>query len=159
MMAVEVRIPAALASFAHRSGEESELIVFRVARALDRHSGTGRVAEGCLVEACGAAFSRKQTLRVLHGGAGRRYWVLDGDSVVLRSGRKILESFSLEPYDSLAARSFDLSLLNTRPRRGAALLAAITAAEGAPRSLRERRVPGPSCPDFRELIAEPSAGG
>lgn len=133
-MGIEIRIPSTLASFAHRSGEESELIVYRVARAMDRHAGTGRVPEQQLVAVCGQAFSRKQSLRILEGELGQRYWHLEGGSVVLRAARKVLDSFSIEAYEVAGARSFDLGLLDTRPRRGAALLAAIVATDGAPRS-------------------------
>lgn len=133
-MSVTVRIPAQLASFAHRSGEESEAIVYLVARALDRPSGTGRVAVDRVVRACSAAFSAKQIRRVLEGEAGMRYWSIEGETLVLRASQRVLASFELEPFDSAAAISYPLEILHSRPRRGAALFAAIVATPGAPRS-------------------------
>lgn len=110
------------------------MIVYLVARALDRPSGTGRVPVRRLTRECSRAFSEKQAGRILRGDAGRRYWSFEGDTVLLRASRNVLTSFSIEAFDSIAAVSFPLDALNSRPRRGAALFVAIVATPNAPRS-------------------------
>jgi hypothetical protein len=126
-------IPACLASGAHQMGEESQLVVFVAARALDR-GGAGRVPIQDVRHATGPLFSARQLGRVLMQPESARYWELDRWFLRLRSERSILASFPCEVLRSDHARRLPLAILDSRPRRGAALLAAVLAGIEAPRS-------------------------
>ena len=128
-----VTIPAAVASGSHQLGEESPLVLFAAARALDG-AGSGRVRLDDLWAEVTALFSRKQFDRVINSEQGARYWEHDRFFLRLRSSASIVQTFPCEILPSLAAARFPLALLNTRPRRGAALLAAMLAGIDVPRS-------------------------
>lgn len=128
-----VIIPACLASGAHQMGEESSLVLFVAARALDRQ-GSGRVRLDDIRRACRDLFSSRQLARVLSDPASIRYWELEARFLRLRSQAAIVKSFPCEILLSEHARKFPLAILNSRPGRGAALLSAILAGIDRPRS-------------------------
>lgn len=130
---LRVTIPAALASGAHQLGEESQLIVFVTARALDPR-GSGRVEIPALSAALQSVFSARQVRRIFNSLEGKRYWEGEARFLRLQSTMNILQSFDCEILPSLAAARFPLAVLNTRSRRGAALLAAILTGIDVPRS-------------------------
>ena len=128
-----ITIPASLASGAHQGGEESLFVISRVARALDS-GGSSRASLDALEVACETIFSAKQYRRLLDDSRGERYWTKEPRSLVMRSEARVLESLAAdrEVLRSRAAASFPIELLNTRQRRGAALLAAILAGNTEP---------------------------
>lgn len=128
-----VTIPAALASGAHQAGEESALIVFLCARALDAR-GSGRVLISGVKEECEALFCGRQLRRILESREGGRYWTRDRSFLRLHSEARILVSYPGEVLSSAGAVRFPLALLDSRTRRGAALLAAVLAGIDKPRS-------------------------
>lgn len=129
-----VQIPAVLAAPAHSCGEESELIVYLAARALDPN-GSGRTPREVLVRELLHCWSAKQLGRVIHGAKGCRYWEVEERFLRLRSASEVLNSFRASLIiDSPDAVSFSLGILDSRPRPGAALCAAVVALTGRPRS-------------------------
>lgn len=130
---LRVTIPGALASGAHQLGEESALIVYVAARALDV-AGSGRVTRTAVLEVCAALFSRKQLQRTLVSGPGERYWELEPHFLRLLSVAAIVCSYHCPVLGSVVAARFPLALLDTRQRRGAALLAAVLTGIEVPRA-------------------------
>jgi hypothetical protein len=128
-----VEIPATLASGAHQAGEESELTLYLVARALDT-AGAGRVETRAAASELRKAFSPKQLGRILRGEKGRRYWEVEPAFLRLRSQEKIRQSFERRLVDSHLGRAFPVSVLDCRARRGAALFAAVMGSQAGPRS-------------------------
>ncbi len=130
---LRVLIPAQLASGAHQTGEETEFIVYLVARALDTR-GEGRVETLGVARELRQAISGKQLNRAIAGEKGRRYWEVEGPWLRLRAQVRILESFECELVNSDLGREFPVSVLDNRKRRGAALFSAIVAGHDAPRT-------------------------
>ncbi len=108
-------------------------MVFVAARALDG-DGAGRVPLHDVRRACCELFSARQLERVLRQPESKRYWEVERRFLRLRSERSILASFPCEVLNSDHARRLPLSVLDSRPRRGAALLSAVLAGIDAPRS-------------------------
>ena len=126
-----VTIPASLASGAHQAGEESQLVVYLAARAIDPR-GSGRVPTSAVAAACERIFSARQFRRLLGSPGGERYWERDRHLLRLRAAGRIAASYPEEVLISRHARRFPLELLNSRPRRGAALVAAMLACVDTP---------------------------
>lgn len=130
---MRISIPSILASGAHQAGEETELVIFCVARALDA-SGSGRVEAEPVKRACLPLFTDRHCRRLFDPELRVRYWERDRQYLKLRSEASIVASFEGELLCGPSALVFDLSLLDSRARRGAALLAAILAGVHDPRS-------------------------
>jgi len=130
---LDIVIPASLASGAHQAGEESLFVISRVARALDP-GGSSRASLDDLEALCETIFSRKQYGRLMADSRGERYWTKEPRSLLLRSEAKVLASHAAEReiLASRAALTFPIEVLDTRPRRGAAILAAMLAGNTDP---------------------------
>ena len=99
-----VSIPASLASGAHQAGEESELFVYLLARAIDCR-GSGRVWEVALLDAAEEMMSRKNAMRVLQTACSARYWRLDGAWVALVGAERLTASIAPPMNTMQRARS------------------------------------------------------
>ncbi len=130
---MKIRVPSILASGAHQLGEESELILFCLMRAVDAE-GCGRVIESEVTREATKLWSNRHVHRLLQGEPGTRYWEPDRHFVRLQSERRIILSYECEVLQSSYCKEFDTELLTTRARRGAALLAAVLAGHQMPRS-------------------------
>lgn len=128
-----ITIPAALASGAHQQGEEAELFAYLVARALDA-KGSGRVDKLALAREIQHAYKGGKVHRLFERPGGRRYWASEGPTLRLHGQAAILESFSCELLRSDMALTLSVAHLDTRPRRNAAMLAAVLAGQTDPRS-------------------------
>ena len=130
---LNIVIPASLASGAHQAGEESWFVISRVARALDP-GGSSRASLDALQATCETIFSRKQYQRLMEDSRGERYWTKEPRSLLLRAEARVLASHAAqrEILLSPAAAAFPLELLNTRQRRGAAILAAMLSGNSNP---------------------------
>lgn len=126
-------LPAVLASGAHRCGEEAEFVVYQVARALDV-AGSGRVPMLDVARELRVAYRGGKTGRLFERAGGCRWWELEGAVLRLRSQATILASFACEVIRSDLGRQFSMRQLDTRPRRNAAVLAAVLSGMGGPRS-------------------------
>lgn len=130
---MKISIPSTLASGAHQAGEETELVIFCAARALDR-AGSGRVEAETIRRACSSLFTERHSRRLFDPNLHVRYWERDRHYVKLNSEAAIVASFEGQLLLKPSALVIELSLLDSRPRRGAALLAAILAGVDDPRS-------------------------
>lgn len=119
-----INIPAALASGAHQKGEEAELVVYRVARALDT-AGSGRVSKEEVSRELRHAYRGGKLDRVFERAGGKRYWTLDRGFLALRAEGTVFASFDCEVLDSSHVLALSLRWLDSRPRRNAAVLAAM----------------------------------
>ena len=129
---LEIVLHAPLAAAAHKLGDESQYIVWATARAMDPR-GSGRVSYDAIARELSSAFSKKQIGRILRSTKGQRWWDLELDYLRLTGQEALLEGFEVELPVAIGSRRFLLADLDTRPRRTAALLAAVVAGEG-PRS-------------------------
>ena len=128
-----VEFTAAMASGAHQEGEEAQYVVYQVARALDA-AGSGRVSAMDVARELRTVYRGGKIARVLGHAKGERYWLCTGTSLVLHSQVAIVESFEDELPQATGGVTFALRSLDTRPRRDAALLAAVVACVDEPRS-------------------------
>lgn len=131
-MSIELFAPFAAA--ANQLGEESLYIAWAAMRALDSN-GSGRLQRGEANSLLQHLWSRKQVRRLLFDERACRWWELEERFVRLRGQEDVLNSFAdVELPSTTQSRRFQLSELNTRPRRTAALVATVVADQG-PRSL------------------------
>lgn len=77
------------------------------------------------------AWSRKQAIRILKRA---RWWELEPNFVRLAGQETVLNSFEVELPNAMQGLTFHLADVNSRPRRTAALVAAVVG-DVAPRSL------------------------
>lgn len=130
---VTITLPASLAAAAHQLGEDASFVAYGTARALDSR-GSGRVWLDDLADALTDVFSARQVRRII--GAQNRYFEVEGRRARLSGQQVIIEGLpeGLDLFFSRHSRSFPLRLLDSRPRRGAALVAAALAGVDNPRS-------------------------
>lgn len=131
--ALVIDLHAPFAAPANLLGEESQYIAWSAARALDPR-GSGRVRTDDFINTLCLAWSRKQAIRILKSAKAARWWELEPNFVRLAGQEPVLNSFEVELPSAIQGLAFRLADLNTRPRRTAALVAAVVG-DVAPRSL------------------------
>ncbi len=131
-----VVIPAALAGAALRSDEVPELVAFLVASALDTdHSGIVSLAD--LRRELRHLMSEDRARHLIHGDKMRRYASCEGSVLRLRGRAELICSFEVEVLSRTDSIGLPVWSLDSRARRGAALLASVLAtARAKPRSYK-----------------------
>ncbi len=128
-----MQLPARLASGAQQSGEHAQVFIYAIARALDT-DGSGRVAVLDVARELRLAYRGNRIARWLEHEKSARYWTVDRQYLRIHGIVKVLESFECELPDNDFGIQLSTRWLDTRSRRGAALLAAVLAGMEMPRS-------------------------
>lgn len=125
-----ITIPAILASGAGQSGEQSPFIVSRIARSLDIDGSHGHVDISVMRATLATLYTGQRIRELLTSNR----WYKVGDGRLWRiADNKVVATFEgqCELLHSPQAITFALSVLTTRPRRNAAVAAAVLVAPEA----------------------------